>query len=361
MKKSILILLTGFFGFANAQIPTGYYDSAANLSGYALKTKLGEIITNGYQTKSYNALYDIYPTSDSDKWYEKDNSVLDIYSENPSGPDPYNYQHGSKQCGNIGQNEGGCYNREHLVPQSLFKEASPMVSDMLHILPTDGKVNGYRSHYPFGVINNPTRTSLNGSKLGPNATPGTNYFGSAFEPINEFKGDVARALLYFVTRYQTRLSTFNSGDILNTSNVNQGLVTWELNLLLLWHQIDPVSEREIVRNNAAYTHQRNRNPYVDHPEWVTKVWGTSPLSVDDANFSKNLNIAPNPVKGNVISVSGNKDLKQFKTAMIYNMVGQNVQTIENPFQNGNTIKLNNLPKGVYILKTGELNTKFIID
>ena len=112
---------------------------------------------------------------------------------------------------------------------------------------------------------------------------------------------------------------------------------------------------------SAYSYQKNRNPFIDHPEWVTTIWGSSPLAVDDANFSKNLSIAPNPVKGNVISVSGDKDLKQFKTAMIYNMIGQNVQTIENPFQNGNTIKLNNLPKGVYILKTGELNTKFIID
>ena len=346
------------FGFANAQIPAGYYDGTAGLTGYPLKTKLSQIITAGYQTKSYDALYDAYPSSDTDKWYENDGSVLDIYSENPSGPDPYKYTHGVKKCGNYSV-EGDCYNREHTVPQSLFGEKPPMVSDIHHILPTDGKVNGMRSNYPFGKVTNPTWTSKNGSKVGNN-TVGS-FSGTSFEPINEFKGDIARCLLYFVTRYQSQLSTFSSGNILNTSNVNQGLQTFELNLLLLWHQQDPVSEREITRNNAAYAHQKNRNPYIDHPEWVTTIWGTSPLAVDDANFSKNLNIAPNPVKGNVISVSGDKDLKQFKTAMIYNMIGQNVQTIENPFQNGNTIKLNNLPKGVYILKTGELNTKFIID
>lgn len=358
MKKSILILFVGIFGFANAQEPTGYYSAAAGLTGYALKTKLGEIITAGYQTKSYDALYDAYPSTDSDKFYENDGSVLDVYSENPAGTDPYNYQHGVKKCGNYSK-EGDCYNREHTVPQSLFNEASPMVSDVLHILPTDGKVNGMRSNYPFGKVTSPSWTSLNGGKVGSN-TVGS-YSGASFEPINEFKGDIARCLLYFVTRYQTRLSGFSSGNILNTSNVNQGLVTWELNLLLLWHQQDPVSQREILRNNAAYTHQKNRNPYIDHPEWVTAVWGTSPLAVDDANFSKNLNIAPNPVKGNVINVTGDKDLKKFTKAMIYNMVGQNVQTIDNPFQNGNTITLNNLPKGVYILKTGELNTKFIIE
>ena len=358
MKKSILILSIGLFGLMNGQEPTGYYSNATGLTGYALKTKLGEIITAGYQTKSYDNLYTGYPSTDTDNFYEKDGSVLDVYSENPAGADPYNFQHGTKKCGNYSV-EGDCYNREHTVPQSLFGSKSPMVSDILHILPTDGKVNGMRSNYPYGKVNNPSWTSKNGSKVGNNTTPG--YSGISFEPINEFKGDIARGLLYFVTRYQTSLSGFSSGNILNPGNVNKGLTDWELNLLLLWHQQDPVSQREIVRNNAAYAYQKNRNPFIDHPEWVTQIWGVSTLAVDDANFSKNLNIAPNPVKGNIINVSGDKDLKKFSKAFIYNMVGQNVQTIENPFQNGNTIILNNLPKGVYILKTGELNTKFIVE
>lgn len=358
MKKNIFILFVGFFGLINAQEPNGYYSTVTGLSGYAMKTKLGEIISDGYQTKSYDNLYNGYPSTDSDNFYEKDGSVLDVYSENPTGSDPYNYTHGQKKCGSYSV-EGQCYNREHTVPQSLFNSDSPMVSDIHHILPTDGKVNGMRSNYPFGKVSNPTYTSKNGSKVGLNSSPG--YGGTVFEPINEFKGDIARGLLYFVTRYQTKLSSFSSGNILNPSNPNQGLATWELNLLLLWHQQDPVSEREIVRNNAAYTYQKNRNPFVDHPEWVTEIWGLSPLAVDDASFSKNLTIAPNPVKGNTIQVTGDKDLKQFKKAFIYNTVGQNVQTIENPFQAGNTITLKDLPKGVYILKTGELNTKFIVD
>ena len=358
MKKSILILFVGFFGFINAQEPAGYYSTATGLTGFPLKTKLGEIITAGYVTKSYDNLYNGYPTTDTDKFYENDGSVLDIYSENPSGADPYNYQHSVKKCGNYAV-EGDCYNREHSIPQSLFDSDSPMVSDIQHILPTDGKVNGIRNNYPYGKVTNASITTKNGSKLGPNSSPG--YGGTVFEPINEFKGDVARVLLYFVTRYQTRLSGFEGGNILNPGNVNKGLTDWELNLMLQWNQQDPVSEREIARNNAAYTYQKNRNPYIDHPEWVTAIWGAAPLAVDDASFSKNLSIAPNPVKGNVINVTGDKDLKKFNKAMIYNMVGQNVQTIENPFQNGNTIILNNLPKGVYILKTGELNTKFIIE
>lgn len=358
MKKSILILFVGFFGVINAQEPANYYSTANGLTGFALKTKLGEIITAGYVTKTYDNLYTGYPSTDTDKFYENDGSVLDIYSENPTGADPYNYQHGVKKCGNYSV-EGDCYNREHSIPQSLFNSLSPMVSDIHHILPTDGKVNGYRSNYPYGKVANPTLTTKNGSKLGANSSAG--FSGTVFEPINEFKGDVARVLLYFVTRYQTRLSGFETGNILNPGNVNKGLTDWELNLMLQWNAQDPVSEREIIRNNAAYVYQNNRNPYIDHPEWVTAIWGAAPLAVDDASFSKNLSIAPNPVKGNVIHITGDKDLTKFKKAFIYNLVGQNVQTIENPFQNGNVITLNNLPKGVYILKTGELNTKFIIE
>jgi hypothetical protein len=168
-------------------------------------------------------------------------------------------------------------------------------------------------------------------------------------------------LVIFCDKISISTFRFSSGNILNPSNPTKDYKHWELNLLLLWHQQDPVSEREIARNNAAYAYQKNRNPFIDHPEWVTQIWGLSPLAVEDASFSKNLTIAPNPVKGNTINVTGDKDLKKFQKAFIYNMVGQNVQTIENPFQNGNTITLKNLPKGIYILKTGELNTKFIVE
>lgn len=358
MKKLIFILCVGSLALTKAQIPSGYYNGTEGLTGYALKTKLASIISTGYITKTYAQLYTGYPSTDTDSFYENDGTVLDIYSENPTGTDPYNYNHGVKQCGNYSA-EGDCYNREHSVPQSLFNEASPMVSDIQHILPTDGYVNGKRSNYPYGKVNNPTWTSQNGSKLGNNSSDG--YSGTVFEPINEFKGDVARVLLYFVTRYESNLSGFSDGNILDHLHPNQGLQTWELKLLISWHLQDPVSEREIVRNNAAYAYQNNRNPYIDHPEWVAVIWPDF-MAVDDTSFSKNLTIAPNPVKGgNTITVTGDKDLKQFHKVFIYNLVGQNVQTIENPFQNGNTITLKDLPKGIYILKTGELNTKFIVE
>lgn len=272
MKIKTLFIVGLLFSVANifAQIPTGYYDGTAGLTGAALKTKLSQIITNGHQTKSYDNLYNGYPSTDSDNYYEKDGSVLDIYSENPKGTDPYVYQHGSKQCGNY-KVEGDCYNREHIFPQGYFNSASPMVSDIHHVVPTDGKVNGYRSSFPFGKVGSANFVSENGSKRGTSASP--NYSGTVFEPIDEFKGDVARMILYFATRYESKLSSFKDNDIL-TNSAFPGVEAWELAVLKEWHTNDPVSQREIDRNNAAYTYQGNRNPFIDQPEYVNSIWGT---------------------------------------------------------------------------------------
>ena len=286
MKIKTLLIVGLLFSVVNifAQIPTGYYDGTVGLTGAALKTKLSQIITNGHQTKSYDNLYNGYPSTDTDNYYEKDGSVLDIYSENPKGTDPYVYQHGSKQCGNY-KVEGDCYNREHIFPQGYFNSASPMVSDIHHVVPTDGKVNGYRSSFPFGKVGSANFVSENGSKRGTSASP--NYSGTVFEPIDEFKGDVARMILYFATRYESKLSSFKDNDIL-TNSAFPGVEAWELAVLKEWHTNDPVSQREIDRNNAAYTYQRNRNPFIDQPEYVALIWGTTTPDTEAPSTPTNL-------------------------------------------------------------------------
>ncbi|WP_106915031.1 endonuclease [Chryseobacterium aurantiacum] len=268
MKK--IILFSVFAGLANAQAPSGYYNSANGLSGAALKTELSSIISSGHQDKGYGGLWTAYKTTDIDKDYENDGSILDIYSEKPVGTDPYKYTPGTNQCGTY-STEGNCYNREHIVPQSLFNQSSPMVSDVHFIRATDGKVNGMRSNYPFGKVGSATFTSQNGSKLGNSVSSG--YAGTVFEPIDEFKGDVARMIFYFVTRYQSKLSSFSSGNMLGSSTF-PGLQTWELNVLLAWHNQDPVSQAEIKRNNASYSYQGNRNPFIDNPSYVNLIWGS---------------------------------------------------------------------------------------
>ena len=283
MKK--IILFTVIAGFANAQAPAGYYNSASGLSGASLKTALSTIITSGHQDKGYNGLWTGYKTTDIDKNYENDGSIMDIYSEKPAGTDPYKYTPGTNQCGTYGA-EGDCYNREHIVPQSLFNESSPMVSDIHFIRATDGKVNGMRSNYPFGKVGTATFTSKNGSKLGSSASSG--YSGTVFEPIDEFKGDVARMIFYFVTRYQSKLSSFSSGNMLGSSTF-PGLQTWELNVLLAWHNQDPVSAAEVNRNNASYKYQGNRNPFIDNPNYVNLIWGSSNPGTTNPNPTN-----PNP-------------------------------------------------------------------
>lgn len=264
---SFLITVTGF-----TQVPSNYYDSAAGLTGYNLKSQLKIIVTNGHSPQSYNDLYTAYQTTHTDNYYENDGTILDFYSEKPAAEEDYNYTHGNNQCGQY-DSEGDCYNREHLMPQSVFNEESPMVSDVHHVIPTDGSVNSYRGSLPFGEVNTPDFVSTNGSRRGLSGSLG--YSGVVFEPINEFKGDIARALLYFAVRYEDQIDQWNH-DMLNGTS-NQVFESWFLNVLLDWHyNIDPVNQQEIDRNNAAYNFQGNANPFVNHPEYANLIWNPTP-------------------------------------------------------------------------------------
>ncbi len=271
MNKQLTLFFLFVISQTFGQIPAGYYDSAQGLTGYQLKTALSQIIDN-HTVYSYNDLYDIYEDSDTDNYYENDGSVLDIYSEKPNGPDAYEYQHHQNTCGQY-SGEGDCYNREHILPQSIFGSASPMKSDAHFVVPTDGYVNNRRSSYPFGEVNNPTWTSTNGSKLGANSTQG--YSGTVFEPIDEFKGDIARMLFYVATRYESEIAGWGSTDMLD-GTADHVFSDWFLQILMTWNNQDPVSQREIDRNNAVYNWQHNRNPFIDHPEWVDAIWNPNP-------------------------------------------------------------------------------------
>lgn len=267
-------MLTFFMSlFSFAQIPTGYYSTATG-TGYTLKTQLYNKI-KGHTDRGYAGLWTTYSTSDRDKQYENDNSIIDVYSENPTGTDPYVYTYSTSQCGTYSV-EGNCYNREHMIPQSVFNSAAPMVSDAHFIPPTDGKVNGMRNNYPHGNVATASWTSLNGSKLGTSAVSG--YTGTVFEPINEFKGDIARMYFYFATRYENTVAGYSFEMFNGTSN--QVFTTAFRDLLIQWHNQDPVSAREIARNNAIYLRQNNRNPYIDHPEYIGMIWGGTTPTLD---------------------------------------------------------------------------------
>ncbi|WP_165739214.1 endonuclease [Pseudoalteromonas sp. Z1A6] len=254
--------------------PTGYYVTAQGLSGYALKTELYNIIKD-HNAQGYSAIWNFYDSSARDTYFENDNSILDMYSEKPNGSDSYNYAAVSDQCGNY-SGEGGCYNREHSFPKSWFGGTiEPMNSDVHHIYATDGYVNSKRSNFPFGEVASASFTSTNGSKLG-SAASSLNYSGTVFEPIDEFKGDFARAYFYMATRYENVIGTWqtkttSSNAVLNGSS-NKVFESWVVAMLLNWHNSDPVSQMELDRNQAAFEFQGNRNPYIDHPEFVEMIW-----------------------------------------------------------------------------------------
>lgn len=244
-----------------------YYTSVNTTSGQNLISSLRKIISNGHSTLSYSGLWGAYYDTDLKPGT---NYIWDMYSN-------HNFTVGSDQAGNFSK-EGDKYNREHSVPKSWFNDAAPMHNDLFHVYPTDGYVNGKRSNYPFGEVDNPSYTSGNGSKLGDSSFPG--YSGTVFEPIDEYKGDFARTYFYMATRYNSEgTNTFShtsEGKAVFTSSYPY-LTTYATNLFIKWHTEDPVSEKEINRNNAVQTKQKNRNPYIDHPEYVNVIWGDGEL------------------------------------------------------------------------------------
>jgi len=254
-----------------------YYDSAKGKTGFELKTALHNII-KGHKTKSYGDLWTFMAKNSLDKYtqYENDGTILDMYSENPSATDSYNFTPVTDQDKGSHKNEGDTYNREHSFPKSWFDDASPMYTDIHHLFATDSVVNGKRGNFPYGEVGVASFISKNGSKLG-SARAGLGYTGTVFEPIDEFKGDFARGHFYMATRYQDIAASWeensvNSNAVLNGTG-EQVFEDWVVTMLKRWHSNDPVSQKEIDRNAAAAVFQGNRNPYVDNPEYVSEIWG----------------------------------------------------------------------------------------
>lgn len=262
MKKLLLFAFLPLFSVSLAQPPSGYYNPANGLNGTALQAALHDIIDN-HDEQSYNSLHQHFESTDK----KSNGTVWDMYSDVPGGTPPYVYNFTSgDQCGSY-SGEGDCYNREHSWPKSWFNDMSPMYSDLFHLYPTDGYVNGRRSNFPYGTVATASWTSENGSKLGNCNYPG--YSGIVFEPIDEYKGDFARTYFYMSTRYYNEDSNWPGSPMVNGSQ----LKPWALNMMKEWHGNDPVSQKEISRNNAVYQIQDNRNPFIDHPEYVAQIWG----------------------------------------------------------------------------------------
>ncbi len=212
-----------------------YYDATFNLSEEDLKGALKTIISANYKNLGYTGARDaMYASIDNDG-----GKVTCVYTGRQA---TFNTRSGANS---------NSFNTEHTWPQSLFNSNEPERADIHHLFPTDVDANSRRANYPFGVVSNATWTE-GGSKLG----------GSIFEPRDDHKGDAARSMFYFAVRY-TNYSSF---------------LTSQETVLRTWAEDDPPTQKSKNRNDAIFSVQKNRNPFVDHPEFLDRITSISSTS-----------------------------------------------------------------------------------
>ena len=263
-----------FFALALAYAPlafavdASYYSSLEGKSGSELRTALTSLTTSKHTTTlGYNWVFDGIDIIDG--------TIEDIYSTcvwTTTGTD-------NDQCGTSCSSVCDCYNREHVVPQSLFNKESPQVGDRHHLFLTDGKVNNQRSNYPFGECSSGTSLDTKAlGKIGTSTFSGYTSVGTVFEPDDQYKGDIARAIMYMVVRYATvssyPVTSWSENAMFSGSlSTNYGLSNYAVAVLMKWHRADPVSQKEITRNSGVETKQGNRNPFIDYPYLAEYLWG----------------------------------------------------------------------------------------
>lgn len=241
--------------FITAQIPANYYNSAIGKQSSELKTALHQVI-NKHISLSYIGLSSTFKTTD---WHPN-GYFWDMYSE-------------------IQRSYWSDLNREHCMPKSWFAISSgnedqyPIGCDVNNLFPSDENVNSAKSDYALGVAGNSAFLSNSNCKVGANTYPG--YPGTVFEPANEYKGDFARTYMYMVTCYEDYANVWRNTGTLSMLQRNTYPVfnAYAIKLLLEWHRSDPVSSKEINRNNAVYSLQQNRNPFIDYPLLAEYIWG----------------------------------------------------------------------------------------
>lgn len=262
-----LCVLTFSLASSWAQGPNGsedYYQAANGKSGEALKTAMYNIIKITTAGWSYDGLKTAYKTTDT----RSDGYLRDWYSN-------ATYYTPGSACAGSYNVEGDGYNREHLVPQSWFSEASPMKSDVWHVVPSDAKINNERGSYPLGEVGSSYTGSKNNYSKWGMARSGLGYSGTVFEPNDEVKGDIARAYFYMATCYENKISSWANNATASyvfDGNTYPGLTDWCLEMMMRWSALDPVDEIEIARNNVIAAKQ-NRNPFIDYPGLEDYIWG----------------------------------------------------------------------------------------
>lgn len=277
MKKLLITLfvITGLTAIeANAEIPSGYYNSLNGKKEGELKTAIYNLVRNFTQVSSYSALPSYFQRTDvhpeSRRWWDM-YSDIPLYAPSFSG-----------------------LNREHSFPKSWWGGLTdvPAYVDLNHLYPSEAAANMAKSNYPLGEVNrNQNIKFQNGvTTVGfPVAGQGGGA-GFVFEPDDEYKGDFARTYFYMVTCYQNLTWKY---FYMVSQNDFPTLTTWAANLLMKWHREDPVSDKEVMRNEEVYKIQNNRNPFIDYPELAELLWGNKVGQTFNASTSSTPTGTPN--------------------------------------------------------------------
>ena len=257
---SVMVLLAALS--ASADIPVGYYNAIDGKTTEELKSAIQSVIRNHTQL-TYNSLWGHFRSTDM---YPDGVYYWDMYSD-------------------IKRTSTGGMNREHSFPKSWWGGTqNEAYTDINHLYPSDGDANMKKSNYPLGIVNPAYTTFDNGvSKVG---NPLAGYGGGSsvvFEPDDRYKGDFARTYFYMVTMYQDYTWKTNYAWMLE-QDLYPTLKPWAYNMLLEWSRNDPVSQKEIDRNEAVYRIQKNRNPFIDFPGLEEYIWGNKKGKPFNANI-----------------------------------------------------------------------------
>jgi len=290
MKKIVILfaaVISSAVLFAEA-IPAGYYSAIDGKQDSVLKSTLSQIIypigdatieqTDSkpnfinveyqagrrykYGTRAVNEVHEHHYTWDGFIYTDtrEDGSVWDMYS---------NYIH-YMAPDTIGAVSIPDLEIEHCFPKGWWggntNNQNDAFMDLHHLNPANARANNNKSNYPPGYVVDNIKYDNGIFKLGKNSSYGTFY---VFEPCDEYKGDFARAYFYIVTAYEQFV--WKCSYLTNDSYLE--FQPWLLQVLLEWHRLDPVSEKEITRHDRVSDLQHNRNPFIDYPDLVEYIWG----------------------------------------------------------------------------------------
>lgn len=240
-----------------------YYSALNGTLDKNFKYNLHELISSTHTTKlSYNGVWEGLKKADADP--NKNGSVICLYTGV------------SLSIKDNGSNADGLWNREHLWPKSygFDSKGNPAHNDIHHLHASEKKINNIRGNKFFGEVSN-------GSSDGY----GNKWNSTLFEPRDEVKGDIARSLFYMVVRYENEKCncSLDLELVAKDSGKTGDTVMGNLLTLLKWHYQDPVSSSEMKRNDAVYSIQGNRNPFIDHPEFVSYIYTSLVSSYTDTS------------------------------------------------------------------------------